>query len=653
MVPVQSAKILMKPVDLVDLGSAAKSAAAQIDAIMVPLHQRRVAELGVDDSGLFEHYKRILDSGHIADRVADLALMIGQSLPRFDKYLVLRSGLGELAFVFAAMGLEVMACEANARRFTAVEASLRALLESDPGTARRVSALLETVPAIEADGSVLCVAHQLMGISPDQEGATLERLSQFDAVLIEPRIFLRLRESLEEQEDAVELLRCRGFTQIRSFRRLGLVYCAKADVPPPPTVIVKSELPAVDNIVNALKSMSNDETGLHEIRLGAVGIRDYPYPFAAALAVATGVTWQSRDHYLKLRDVLCGTAETASGPGLGLEIGGAFTLVREADAVRAAFSASSSRPGEAKDDEAILLDLGRSGWIDTLRSVRMDDVALRKLERLAIDGLAPSIGIDVDGEAPGLRFVSHAGLLDLAKFGDHVDFGNQARLAEAAAAYPWEQWQHFLPASREMLVARFNSILQLDQDTAGRTPFKRFRGMLRPTWTAFPSEIRTDRLDALERQRAAAIVELDTSIFSLVGASESRDGHRPLDLAEMFDQHAVQCWMDIAARASGERLLVATTARLLNWLWLRRHLVIRMNRNSGRWVVSLSATDGRVLDDATLNGLALIVPEAAPEVVVHVDGSDRSLTVRRAPDPAVAGHHAVYLPWRGLVWPLE
>ena len=629
--------------------------ADRLDRILVPLHQRRVAELGVDPSGLFDHYKQILDDGRIAARrgVSDLAHMIVQTLPHFDSYHVLRAGLGELAFVLAGMGLKVLACEAITQRFGAVEAGIRDLTESAPDVAQRVTAIYEAIPEAVPGKGVLCIAHHLMGFSAEQEDDALALLSRYDAILIEPRIFLRLRQTLEEQEAAVEALRSRGFTSIREFSGLGVVYCAKPSAAPMPIVTVRSELPAVTNIVDALRAMPLEETGRHNIRLGSVGIRDYPFPFGSALAIASGVAWQSCAHFRQMRDFLCSNVETPFGPGLGLEIGGAFTLARGSTSVACFGTGLPGEAANASQEEEWLIELGRIGWIDTLREVAIDDPARRKLEALASSGFVPDVGINIKGSFPSLRFESSARLLERAKFGEHINFGSEARLVEAMQAYPWEQWQDLFPASRERLISCFNSILQSEHDPQGALSFKRFRGSMRPTWTNFPPEFRTDRLDALQNQRAAMVVELEASAWSLVGAAEARDGRRQLELAEMFDEHAVPCWQDIAKRSRDQRLLVATTGRLLRWLWLRDHLVVRTMRGPDKWVVTLAAKDEQPLSATQMNGLSLIVPEGAPEIVVVTKASSSPLPVRRTADPAIAKHHAVYLPWSALTWAKE
>lgn len=630
-------------------------AADRIDRILVPLHSRRVTELGVDGSGLFDHYKRLLDSGCIAGSMGNSAFaqMIVQSLPRFDDYHVLRAGLGEFAFVLAAMGLRVRACEANGQRFGAVEAGLQSLAENAPELAERLSISSDSIPAVPSGGRILCIANHLTGFRADQEESALDSLSGYTAILIQPRIFLRLRESIDEREDVLQALRLRGFTFIRHYASLGIAYCAKSEAPEMPTVMVHAQLPSTASIVDALHGLPLEESGRLDMRPGAVGIRDYPFPFKSALAVSTGVAWQSPAHFRQMRDHLSGSAQGPFGQGLGLEIGGAFTLSRDGASIATFGTQLPFDPGSAERDEALLIELARSGWIDTLREAVIDDDARATLDGLGAAGVSPAVGIDIEGSWPSLRFVSGVHLLERAKFGDQIDFRFDARFVDAIRAYPWEQWKDVFPANRERVVARFNSILQPMEGKDGVLPFKRFRGSLSPTWTSFPPQLTTDRLDYLTGQRAAVIVELEASTWSLVGASEGRDQPRQLNVGEMFDEHSVPCWEDIAARWRDQHLLVATPCRLLSWLKLRQMLQIRTKRSGDKWLLTLSAEDDHRLEVGELNGLALIVPEGAPEIVVAIEGSSAALPVRREPDPSMPKHHAVYLPWVPLVWPEE
>jgi hypothetical protein len=208
----------------------ATEAAKCVDSVLIPLHGRRVAELGIDDSGLYDHYKLLLDRGQFATpAVTGLVETIAQSLPRFAVYHVLRAGLGELAFTLGATRRKVVACESEALRFRALQAGLEALGAKVPDVASFVSSSPEAIPQVSPENAndVLCVAVHLMGYyRQDEQERALEQLSRYSALLIQPRTFLKLRDDPQEQKDAVDALRSRGFTVLRQLPQ-DLLYCAK------------------------------------------------------------------------------------------------------------------------------------------------------------------------------------------------------------------------------------------------------------------------------------------------------------------------------------------------------------------------------------------------------------------------------------------
>lgn len=205
-------------------------AAKAVDDVLIPLHRQRVADMGIDPSGLFEHYNRYLDAGAFAtDNIRRVAQVIAEDLPDFESYHVLRAGLGELAFVLAAMGMRTVACEANARRFGAMLAGHRALAAVAPRVARLVALRCETIAEVPDGNCALGIAYHLVGFPLAEDGRTLDTISRYRALLIEPRTFLRLRPTPGEQAAGIDLVRRRGFTLTRDFLGAGVIYCARPE----------------------------------------------------------------------------------------------------------------------------------------------------------------------------------------------------------------------------------------------------------------------------------------------------------------------------------------------------------------------------------------------------------------------------------------
>ena len=195
------------------------SRAERINAELVAAHRPRLARLGETDSGLYSHYARLLEQNALVgprDRTA-LAL-IEDHLPDYDAYAVIRAGLGELAFLIAAGGRRVIACEPSARRRGAIEDGLeelqaRGLIE--PG---RVTIVDTLMPAEPLSGRVLGVAVDASEVRDDAAAAPhIARATAFDGLLIDPRLFIRQRDDPADQAALIERLGGLGFTHRRDY----------------------------------------------------------------------------------------------------------------------------------------------------------------------------------------------------------------------------------------------------------------------------------------------------------------------------------------------------------------------------------------------------------------------------------------------------
>lgn len=206
----------------------ALSAAARVNASLVELHRPRLA-LGVNESGLYVHYKQLLEQGTIVGRdIGELVDSVINKLPRFDRYHVLRAGLGEIGFVLASLGLPTVAFDSNDRRIEAMRAGLDRLGGDDPAIARWLTIREGAIPGEALDGNVLGLATHLIGFAPEQEDEALSRLGNYGALLIRPQSFLFSRPSEDEQADLMAKLERRGFSTVRPVGR-GVLYVAKPE----------------------------------------------------------------------------------------------------------------------------------------------------------------------------------------------------------------------------------------------------------------------------------------------------------------------------------------------------------------------------------------------------------------------------------------
>ncbi len=198
----------------------------RINAELVDLHRRRLAEMGSAASGLYIHYERLLERNALIgprDRAA-LAL-IDRHLPEYDSYAVMRAGLGEVAFLLAATGRRVVAHQPNTRRRSAIEAGLSHLTKVGLIQSGVMSVAQELTPALPPEGQVLGVGIDTSEFRDDAAAAPhLERAATFTDLLIDPRLFLRLRDDLAEQEAVLGALAERGFAGRREYLADGLTW---------------------------------------------------------------------------------------------------------------------------------------------------------------------------------------------------------------------------------------------------------------------------------------------------------------------------------------------------------------------------------------------------------------------------------------------
>ncbi len=362
-----------------------------------------------------------------------------------------------------------------------------------------------------------------------------------------------------------------------------------------------------------------------------------------------------------------------------------------------------------------LRELGQLGWLDTLHSLgnfsrstglrhdlgRREQAAyaLELLDRLNIrptvyvnhsqspsnvggpwgyyqkadDPTHPMYCLDLL-RAFGLRFYWIDPCVNVGKFGDHLNYAGAKELHEAIARFEWASWTRRRTASRSVTSADlaadqeerrrqfasfFNRTLfeVTARDQNRLLAFKRHRGSEQPLQTTFAYQVQSEQLDQLETRHGAIIV------YQHFGRNGPR-GRAPLISKPLrtsppppaLDEHSVACFEDIAERQRDGRLFVAATGRLLNYLWMRDRLVYSCSKHSERWHIEIeglncSAEGNKSPGDVDLNGLAFLVPQDAPDVVVTCSDRVAPLAVDRHPDPVYPGYHAISSAWTRLEWP--
>lgn len=468
-----------------------------------------------------------------------------------------------------------------------------------------------------------------------------------------------------------------------------------------------------------LHDLPVSESGAHRPGRNGVAVRSFPFPYRAGLAVSNDCDSQSLDCFFDWHQFVNGRETTRYGEGLGLEVGDSFWVYGgsvEPHLLKGNPFDAAHSDGYAL---AQLVELGRAGWFDTLHSFgnwslrfvppeRKDDPSIHSREQIAkgldlLDrlGLKPSVYVNHSGSPSnvggpwgwyqkaddashglysldllkefGFRYFWLDSCTQLDKFGEDMDFGDEWHLRRALDRFRWFHWFRRVDAERrphpvampgtieeqrELLVGMFNRLMfPVDaQDGSRIMAFKRYRDIDQPVGATFPMQVTAAKLDALERGRGSVVVYQHFGVFGPRGRSPAASRpHRSRSPIPALDEHSVATWRLIADRQRSGRLFVATTSRLLNWVWLRDALRFQTELGPERWTIQLEGVQcpvvgAREREPFERIGLAFTVPQNAPEVVV-IDEHNRTLPVRRERDPVHEGTDAVYLPWQALEWP--
>jgi hypothetical protein len=388
-----------------------------------------------------------------------------------------------------------------------------------------------------------------------------------------------------------------------------------------------------------------------------LSLRLYPFPYRAAIAVLSHSQGLPPEGWAALRREF---AEAGSG-GLPLELGVTLDL--------------SNRSMDAAGDR-YLAAAAEAGAVEAIEGLPDDQAsAVTAVAMLARHGLRPSILLPRDsmgadwracsrgalGEALasiGVRFLGPAALLEKTKFGDHLDQRHRDRLRQGMLQHELvgrlETLGLAIPDDDEelmnLLSRLYNSTLTpaTAPGSAPRLLFKRYSGPEFATSATFAEQVATGHLDALEEQGGAVVVQQHLGLRSLLGRSPERRAVRPA-APPWLDEHARVALAGIADRFRRGSLLATSAGRLLNLLWRHQALRFSTSRARERWTVTLERIDCpasgvRPVTTADLDGFALLVPADAPEVLVL--GPDHTpLEVRREPDPAHEGLHAIHSGW--------
>lgn len=199
---------------------------ARLAAELKAIHAPRLAELGVDGSGLHQHYERLLAQNAVFGRREEHAvLLLIEHLPQFDHYAVMQAGLGQLALALGMAGKRVTAYEFFTKRRAAIAAGIEhfvALGLLEPGQVT----LADDFPVRgDRDGSVVAIACEF-ALQLDEEGKNkiLRDLGELDGLLIQPVNFLGAHAPKDQKAMVFDRLAAVGLDHAASFPPTGFTY---------------------------------------------------------------------------------------------------------------------------------------------------------------------------------------------------------------------------------------------------------------------------------------------------------------------------------------------------------------------------------------------------------------------------------------------
>lgn len=184
--------------------------------------------------------------------------------------------------------------------------------------------------------------------------------------------------------------------------------------------------------------------------------------------------------------------------------------------------------------------------------------------------------------------------------------------------------------------------------------FKRYRGHEAPTVASLPLQLSNAHLDALVADEASAVIYQHMGVWRALGRAKRHASQRN-STPPVFDEGAQWALRDLADRYHSGRLLVAGTARLLDYHRMRDHLRYTIEDHGDRQVITIHSIacpiEGeRVPTMADLMGLAFQMPRSTGEVIMVLAGSTTPLPTRRESEPGGDAFDCLHLPWQTMPW---
>lgn len=198
-----------------------------LNKTLIGYHLERVDALGVNESGLYQHYVGLAQSGSLVQpHLAAVLRVVDCLLPRFDRYIVHKDGLGEVTLMLALRGYTVTGLEPNGPRHAAMQASVSHVAQERPEIASLVTTECGYTLAGDPDPSerTLALCLEMSGTLTDaQKEGIISALGRYSALLVNTRLFLGVNTTAEARKERTDSLRAQGWREVAEWGN-NLVY---------------------------------------------------------------------------------------------------------------------------------------------------------------------------------------------------------------------------------------------------------------------------------------------------------------------------------------------------------------------------------------------------------------------------------------------
>ena len=189
----------------------ASAAPERIREATIRVLRERIALVGIDRSGAYDHYNLQLSRGFpIPSYEVALLDLVRQRLPDLRSYHEIGSGLGTLPFMLAHDGFAAVGVERDERRHLTATAILRELADRVPhieSNCRLIwAAFPDAVADIDVSESMAIFTDFVSTQAAEELSRIYEALGRYRYVLLDLQRFCRKRETSAEQQELIREL---------------------------------------------------------------------------------------------------------------------------------------------------------------------------------------------------------------------------------------------------------------------------------------------------------------------------------------------------------------------------------------------------------------------------------------------------------------